>query len=295
MTIYIDIVFFENIIMNYIIILATAVILKIKIKHIRFLLGSLIGAIYTVTAYISKLEIYSNFIIKFILSIVIVYVAYNPQKVKKMWKDLLVFYLTSFLFGGVALALIYIIKPQDILIKDGLFLGMYPLKTVFISAIVGFAILVLTFNIVKNKITRKNMYHKIKVKIENKTVEATAIVDTGNFLKEPITNTPVVILEHTLLFDIIPKEILNNLENILGGDFSNIPEEIQEKYISKLKLIPYSSLGKQNGMLVGIKPESIEIIKEEESIKKENIIIGIYNKSLTKRGEYRALIGIDIL
>ena len=38
MTIYIDIVLVENIIMNYIILFATAIVLKIKIKHIRFLL-----------------------------------------------------------------------------------------------------------------------------------------------------------------------------------------------------------------------------------------------------------------
>ena len=48
-------------------------------------------------------------------------------------------------------------------------------------------------------------------------------------------------------------------------------------------------------MLIGIKAEYIKIINEEETKKKENIIIGIYNKSLTKRGEYRALIGIDLL
>ena len=48
-------------------------------------------------------------------------------------------------------------------------------------------------------------------------------------------------------------------------------------------------------MLIGIKGEYIKIINEEEQKKKENVIIGIYNKSLTKRGEYRALIGIDLL
>ena len=88
----------------------------------------------------------------------------------------------------------------------------------------------------------------------------------------------------------MPKEILNHLDELLGGDFSNIPEEIKEKYISRLKFIPFSSLGKQNGMLIGIKAESIKINNKEP---KENIIIGIYNKSLTKRGEYRALIGIE--
>ena len=121
------------------------------------------------------------------------------------------------------------------------------------------------------------------------------MIDTGNFLKEPITNTPVVVLEHTLLYDYMPKEILNNLENILGGDFNNIPEDIKDKYISKLKVIPFSSLGKQNGMLLGIKSEYIIINNEENERKIDDVIIGIYNKSLTKRGEYRGLIGIELL
>ena len=48
-------------------------------------------------------------------------------------------------------------------------------------------------------------------------------------------------------------------------------------------------------MLLGIKADYIKIKKQEEQIYKENIIIGIYNKSLTKKGEYRALIGLELM
>ena len=102
-------------------------------------------------------------------------------------------------------------------------------------------------------------------------------------------------MEQTLLYECIPREILDNLENILGGDFEKIPEGIKKEYISRLKLIPFSSLGKQNGMLVGIKADKVKIIEEEQEYKNDNVIIGIYNKSLTKRGEYRALIGLELL
>ena len=61
------------------------------------------------------------------------------------------------------------------------------------------------------------------------------------------------------------------------------------------KIIPFSSLGKQNGMLVGIKAEEIQINTEDDNKKSNNIIVGIYDKSLTKRGEYRALVGIDMI
>lgn len=297
MTIYIDVVLIENLIMNYIILLATGLILKIKIKHIRLIIGSLLGAIYTIIGYMGILEIYSSFILKIILSIMIVYIAYYPQTLKKMWKELLFFYLTSFVFGGVAFSLIYIVKPQEIIMKNGLFLGTYPLKTVILGAIVAFVIIITAFKIIKSKISKKDLICEITVEIECKKIITKALIDTGNMLKEPITNTPVVVIEHTLLYDVIPKEILNHLEEIIGGDIKEIPEEIKNKYVSKLKLIPYSSLGKQNGMLLGIKAKKLIIVKgeEKEKIEKENIILGIYDKSLTKKGEYRAIIGMEFV
>ena len=135
----------------------------------------------------------------------------------------------------------------------------------------------------------------IHMTVNGKETETIAMVDTGNMLKDPITGNPVIVVEATLLENILPQEILQNLEKIIGGEFENVTEEIRNNYISKLKLIPYSSLGRQNGMLLGIKADEVEIIKEDESVKKDNIIIGIYNKSLTKRGEYRALIGIELI
>ncbi len=293
MTIYVDVVLIENLIMNYIILLATALILKTKIKHFRLVIASLLGAIYSIVAYINFLEIYSNFFLKILLSVIIVYIAYNPQTMKKMWKSLLIFYLTSFVFGGAAFALIYIIKPQDILMKNGLFLGMYPLKTIILAAIVAFVIIITAFTIVKTKVTKKDMFCNIEIKLNGKILKTKALIDSGNMLKEPITNTPVVVIEKSLLYECIPKEILNHLDEIIGGDFEKIPEEIKNQYMSRLKLIPFSSLGKQNGMLIGIKPEYIKIQKEEQEIKKENVILGIYNKSLTRRGEYRALMGME--
>ena len=295
MTVYIDVVLIENLIMNYIILFTTGLILKLKIQSIRILIASLLGAIYSIIAYTGVLKIYSSFLLKIVLSVLIVYIAFNPQNVRKMWKDLLIFYLTSFVFGGAAFSLIYIVKPQDIIMKNGLFLGTYPLKTVILGAVIAFAVIIAAFSIVKSRISKKDMFCEIETKINNKIVRTRAMIDTGNMLKEPITNTPVVVVEHTLLYECIPKEILNNLENIIGGDFKKVPEQIKEKYISKLKLIPFSSLGKQNGMLLGIKPEYIKIIKEEEEETKKNVIIGIYNKSLTKKGEYRALMGIELI
>lgn len=295
MTIYIDIVLIENLIMNYIILFTTAVVLKIKVNHIRLILASLLGTGYSIIAYMGIIKVYSSIILKIILSVLIIYIAFNPQNIKKMCKDLLLFYLVSFVFGGAAFALIYIIKPQNILMKNGLFLGTYTLKTVMLGAVVAFCIIIGAFAIIKNKISKKDMFCEIEILINQKKIKTKAMIDTGNMLKEPITNVPVIVVEHILLYSCMPKEILNNLKEIMGGDFKNIPCDIQEKYISKLKLIPFSSLGKQNGMLIGIRPEYVKVITDEQEKINKNVIIGIYEKSLTKKGEYQALIGIELL
>lgn len=294
-TIYIDVIFLENLIMNSIILYATAIILKIKPSTIRVIISSIIGSIYAILGYITEIHIYTSVILKVVLAVIMVYVAFKPENVKKMWKQVAIFYLTSFIFGGVTLYLIYYIKPQEILIKNGIYVGEYILKVIMLGAIAAFIIIKISLKIIKTKIEPKDMYCKIKLKIDGKMVETKAIIDTGNKAKEPITNTPVVIVESTLLENVLPRQILNNLEKILCGDLSQISEEIQEKYISKLKCIPFSSLGKQNGMLLGIRADEIEVETEYEKKVSNNVIVGIYDKSLTKKGEYRALIGIELI
>ena len=47
-------------------------------------------------------------------------------------------------------------------------------------------------------------------------------------------------------------------------------------------------------MLVGIKASEIIVENEDEIKVNKNIVLGIYDKSLTKKGEYRALIGTEL-
>ena len=128
MTIYIDIVLLENLCMNYIILFATSYILKVKRNHIRLIISSAIGAVYSILAYMQIIDIYSNTFMKILLSILMVYVAYNAKSFKIMLKQVVIFYLTTFVFGGCAFALLYFIKPEEIFIKNGMLVGTYPLK-----------------------------------------------------------------------------------------------------------------------------------------------------------------------
>lgn len=293
MTVYLDVVFLENLVINYIIIYATGIVSKAKMKYIRILVGSLIGAVYSVIYYIINLKIYSTIIVKVVLSIVIIYISFKSKNIKILAKQVLLFYLVSFVFGGAAIAIIYMVNSQDITIQNGVLVGSYTIRTVLIGIIIAYITLIIAFNIIRTKISKKDLICDIEVNFDGDKIKTKAMIDTGNLLKEPITNLSVIVMEHTLFYNIIPKEILNNVEKILGGDLSDISEEVQKKYLHRLRVIPFSSLGKQNGILLGIKADCV-IIENNDNVKKlDKAIIGIYDKSLTKRGEYRALVGID--
>ncbi len=296
MIVYLDIVFFENILMNYIIIFATGIVLKEKNTKVRFLISSIIGALYTIIMYLNIIPIYSNVIMKLILSIVIVYISFKPKSFKKLIKNLIIFYLVSFVFGGCVFALMYFIQPQLAQIKNGVFVGAYPIKVALIGGIISFIIIQLSFKIVKTKLSKKDMIYQIEITINNKSTKTKALLDTGNLLKEPITGIPVIVTEHTVLYSVLPTEILNNTEKILGGDTDELVKNNElSKIISRFRMIPFSSLGKQNGLLLGIKADSISIEIDEKIEKINNVIIGIYDKSFTKNGMYSAIVGLDIL
>ena len=296
MTVYLDIIFVENILMNYIILFATLIILKVKNKgqQIRLFASSVIGSSYAIIVYLNIIPIYSNIITKIILSIVMIYVAFNPQNVKQLLKQLLIFYLISFVFGGCAFALIYFIKPERVKMNNGVFVGTYPIKVTLIAGIIAFIITQIAFKINKIRLDSKNTFINIKIYYEEKILEVKALLDSGNMLKDPISGMPVIIIEKEILHKIIPEEILNYIENIVGGEEQKEKTEVK-KYLSKIRMVPFMSIGKENGMLVGIRINKVKIETEEINIEKDNVIAGIYNQKLTKDNKYNALIGLNLL
>ena len=293
MTIYLDIVLLENLCMNYIILFATGFIMKMKLHHIRLGISALVGGIYAILAYMQIFPIYSNMIVKIILSVSMIYIAFSPKGIKALIKQLIMFYLVSFVFGGCAFALLYFIRPQDILMKNGVYIGTYPIKIALLGGFVGFILTHVAFKIFKNRMSKKGLIYEIEIKIENKSIRLKAMLDTGNQLKDPITSIPVVIVEKEKLYEIMPKSILDNIDDIIGGDWKENESNIS--YRARFRMIPFHSIGKQNGMLLGFKVDEVNVITDIDEIKNKKVIICIYNQKLTKKNTYSALIGLDML
>ena len=291
MTFYIDIIFVENIIMNYIILFATGLIIKKDTKHLKLFVSSIIGATYAIMSYISRLEIYTNQITKFLLSIVMIYIAYNPNNIKKMFKDIVIFYLTSFCFGGAAYYLLYYISPQQIKNIGGTLIGSYPMKIAILGGILGFFILNIAFNVIKNKVDKTSIFYDIEVFYKEKSVKVKMLLDTGNLLVEPITSFPVIIIEKEKMKEILSQKDLEIIGKGLVNNFDGLSEDLK----LRCRIIPFSSIGKNNGMIIGMKPDYIKIYDDENVKIIKKVIIGIYDKKISRNNKSSGLIGLELL
>lgn len=64
--------------------------------------------------------------------------------------------------------------------------------------------------------------------------------------------------------------------------------------MSKFRIIPYNSIGRQNGLMLGFKADKVKIIIDDEEKEVNNAIIGIFNESFNSN-TYSALISLEIL
>ena len=289
MTIYLDIVFLENFLLNFIIIFSTSLITKSKTTLFKMVITSAFGSLFSISEYIYfGIKENEKFIFKFVLSIVMISMTFGFKK-KKLLFNLVVFYLVSLSFGGLSFATLFFINSEKIIIKNDMFLEISLLESIVIASIICFVLILVL--IVCLKIYEKKKSELIEIEIINngKTHKVMALYDTGNLLKEPITQKDVIIVEKGELYDICDNNFLDSIKDILNGKWIG-----DENSNYKFCLIPFSSLGNENGILIGFKPDYIKVNIEEEIFKNE-VFVGIYDGKLTNNNLYTSLIGLNIL
>ncbi len=290
MRIYLDIVLLENFIMNYMILFSTAILSKSRVHYLKIGIASLVAGLYSIFNYLWNLGNMQSLFIKFLISMLIVLIGFESRKGKTIFKQLILFYLVSFTFGGISFMLLFLINPQNVVFENGLLVGTYPVKVTIIGGILGFAVISIVSYVVRDRMKTKSMLCDLEIFYKGTYQKLKTMIDTGNLLKEPISQTDVIIVEKNSLRGMIADDILDNIDNIIQGKWLDSKEEI---YSYKFKVIPFSSLGNENGLLIGFKPDYIKILDEEECIR-DDVMIGIYNGKLCKSNLYTSLIGLEI-
>ncbi len=294
--VYAEYLFLENFIMNFIILHITSKFGKYQSGNMKLIIGAAIGAMYSFIIFFPSLHFFLSFSMKLVISMLIIVITFTPHKFRDFFKYLSIFYLVSFAFGGTAFAIFYFTNFQSIVSNGIFYSNSISFKLLLYSVAIGYFLIVLTLNLMKNKVSKERIYNEIIVEFDNKKKEINALIDTGNSLLDPISKFPVIIVEYNAIEELLPENIkkifirdnIDNLEKI-----STILQT--SSWISRFRMIPFTSLGKENGMLIGFKPDNVEVNYDGNRFTLNKIIIAISSNKLSKNGDYNALINPDIL
>lgn len=173
LNVYIDLIFIQNIVINYILLTQTEILLTKKTSKTKKILASTVGAIYVVIMIIFKLSILNYIIAKFFLVIIIVYISFIPKDIKMFFKQIYLFLIISIINVGTVniLKQILNIKSKEIYLEIIIYI---------LSFIISKKIALKTWTLYKHRLKSNNLIYDVKIKLNISTLNYTAFLDTGN-------------------------------------------------------------------------------------------------------------------
>ena len=251
MKVFIDLVLFLNFAFDFLLLLTVNIVLKRNTKLKRITLGALIGSTTILVLFIPFTTI-TLFLLKILLSILIVITTFGIKDLKYILTNLFYFYIVSIIMGGFLYYLNIELSYKNI----GMVFYHEGLGINYIFLLIASPIILYIYTKETKKLKEINSYHyKVDVYINNKKVaRLNGFLDTGNTLLDPYKKRKVIIANS------------NELENYLN-----------EK---NLILVPFESVN-TNGLLKCIKVDKLYI--EGLGIKTD-VIIALTKDKLKKNG-----------
>lgn len=296
-----DVLVVENIVINYLILFLTAKIAKFRLSSLRLLCGAAAGALYIVVMlFLPGLKFYTTTAAKIALSFLMICISFRIENIKNFLKGLAVFYMLTFMFAGAAFAFVYFTgsrwTAQNSSIISALPTSAVKWSEIF-YAIIFVVILIIVFKeTVLSKLNKERLIVQMIISFNKKAAELLALVDTGNSLRDPLTDMPVVVVEFKAIKEILPDEVIEIFEKNKEEDLEELTKKLAGTlWLSRFRLIPFTSLGKENGMLVGFRPDYVEIGNDDERKGIYDVIVGIHNRRLSKDEKYCALLNPELM
>lgn len=277
--IYVDVLLLLNLVVNYLLLVSTAVMAGLKKNSIRLAASSFLGSLYSLVVFFPNIKVLYAVFLRAVFSISMVLLAFKSNNIKSFLRAYASFLLINFLFAGLMLAIWITFKPNGMVYQNGAVYFDINALTLTLTAIFCYMVSLVISYFIKRRAPDSHIIY-LNITNKNKTISVKALLDTGNTLKEPFSSYPVVICEYNLIKDIIP----NSIEALIN-------KPIQTDYSSNdnIRFVSFTSVG-GSGLLPSFRPQKVELIKEREKLNTDEVYIAVYNKSLSN-GEYNALIG----
>ena len=190
MIVYVDLVLFLNIAMDFLLLLSVSIILKRNIKFYRIILGALTGGVSIIFLFIS-LNNFTLFLFKLVISLLMILITFSYKNIKYFTNNLLYLYLSSIILGGgiYLLDIQFNYKNQGLMFID----SSFGINIVVLLIISPFIIYSYIKSMKKMKGDYSN-YYKVDIYYKNKIYKFNAFLDTGNRLYDHYKRRPIVLV-----------------------------------------------------------------------------------------------------
>ncbi len=285
--VYADITLLVNFAMDFLILWATARLARINPVISRIGIAAFLGGLYAVGYLLPQFHFFYSFPAKVIFSCLMVMVALPIENWDIFKRAFILFYAINFTVAGATIAFSYMIKVDAVSFSSDYF-------WLFGGVVCALLIGIFGGKLIGDRVIPSLLKFKVEMKFEQKTCAGKGFLDTGNSLRDPLTNRPVIVAEYDFLKDCLPEDVQEAMEN--NQDEGRMLDElILSSWARRLRLIPFTSIGKSNGMLVGIRADEVMVDLGKNHPRYTNMVIGIYKGKLTSKNNYQMLVPAEIV
>ncbi|AMQ20077.1 sigma-E processing peptidase SpoIIGA [Geobacillus sp. JS12] len=290
MVVYLDVIWLLNVCFDALLLWLTALMLKRPIVWWRLLAGALIGSLLVVLLFTPFSAIAQHPLIKAAVSVLIVWAAFGFKRPRYLLENMLAFYFATFAVGGGMLAVHYFFAHQ-LSVRQGMLLMHHPGAgdpVSWLFVVIGFPVLWLFSRRRVEAIREKKLRfeHIIEVKIvwDGRPLMLRGLIDSGNQLVDPLTKTPVMVVEQEKAKAVLPEELLGCLSAHMM--LASPPE----RWVHRLRLIPYRAVGSGPQIMAAVKPDRIMLRYENEWLEVAQGLVALSADPLSTDGEYDCIV-----
>ena len=298
MVLYADILFLVNFVMNGFVLWVVAKLTRSKRKNRWIVLAAAVMAfLYTLLIIIESLRFINVALASIIILSIGLVIGLYPKGIKGFAKVMVVAYCISFTVGGLGMALIFLTDLPYVVYHIASdwseFTRAVSWQIAFISMIFCYVLLKLAIRLNNHYTLKRQMLCTIQIFLGEQDCSFDALVDTGHSLKEPLSQSPVIIAEFEQVKTVLPDGLKVLFYEKQEDDFADLLTEQEGTFYNRIRMIPFTSVGRSNGMLIGFRPDSVRV--EGVTDTPHNIIIGIYNDKLCRDGRYQGLVSPELV
>ncbi len=191
--IYADILFIINFFITLLLLSVTARLSKREIKTVRLVLASAFGGAYSMII-LADIPRWVSFLSKFLSAFVIVFIAFGFKRLKSFITASYIFFFSSFVFLGVISGIYLIFKTPLIALNNGTVYFDISARGLLLCAFISYLLSCLIVRLYNKRLEKGEVY-SMKIINGGKTVNLLALTDTGNRLREPFSDSPVIVAD----------------------------------------------------------------------------------------------------